>query len=205
MSPPTFTTEISALILAGGQGQRLGGEDKGLLELNQQPLIEYVLQAIRPEVQHIMISANRNLDRYAQYGYPVYADSIAGFMGPLAGILSGLQHCPTDWLLILPADTTGIPQQLVARMWQAVHDQSCTVAIADDGNYLQPTYALLNISLRDNLQHYLENGGRKTQHWMQQQTFCQVDFSDQPEAFLNINTQSEFSRVQQALKDKASP
>ena len=199
-SEQTSNKQITALILAGGRGQRLGGQDKGLVEVQQQPLIAYVIQAIQAEVAHIIISANRNQDRYAEFGYPVYSDSLSGYMGPLAGILTGLQQCTTPWLLVLPADTPRLPQRLISRLWQAVQNQPCQIAIAAEGDYLQPTFAIINVLLRDSLQQYLQNGGRKTQQWMQQQTHCRVDFSDQADAFMNINTEAELAIAQQQFK-----
>lgn len=200
MSDQSSAKPITALILAGGRGQRLGGQDKGLVEVNQQPLITFVIDSIKPDVQQIIISANRNQERYAEFGYPVYGDSISGYMGPLAGILTGLQHCTTPWLLVLPADTPRLPQQLITRLWQAIQTQHCQIAIAAEGKYLQPTFALLNVSLRESLQQYLQNGGRKTQEWMQQQACCRVDFSDQANAFMNINTETDLAQAQQQMQ-----
>jgi molybdopterin-guanine dinucleotide biosynthesis protein A len=185
---------ITAVILAGGQGSRLGGLDKGLVMLNQQPLIQHVITRIQPQVSKIIISANRNHEEYAALQYPVYADDIKGYAGPLAGILKALQLCQTEWLLTIPADSPYIPLDLASTL--ANNISSKLIAIAHDGEQLQPAFALINIKLIASLESFLAQGERKARVWMQQQPHLVVDFSAEKNAFMNINTQEDLRLAQ---------
>ena len=191
---PTKTQNITAVILAGGQGSRLGGVDKGLIQLRQMSLVQHVINRIKPQVVEIIISANRNLDVYTNLGYPVYTDEISDFAGPLAGILKALQHCQSEWLLTVPADSPFIANNLAQRLIQSIEDNK--IAIAHDGERLQPTVSLIHKSLENSLKDFLQKGERKTRVWMQQQPHTIVDFSDQADAFSNINTQDELNNAE---------
>jgi len=188
---PINLQHITAIILAGGQGSRLGGLDKGWVELNNIPLIQHVINRIQPQVRGIIISANRNIKRYADLGFPVYEDEINDFSGPLAGILQGLQQCKSEWLLTVPADSPFIPKDLAQRLGQNIQDNK--ILIAHDGKHLQPTFALIHKSLTSSLQDFLQQGERKTRVWMQQQPHKIVDFSDEANDFININTDEELN------------
>ncbi|MDH5599718.1 MAG: molybdenum cofactor guanylyltransferase MobA [Gammaproteobacteria bacterium] len=191
---PTITQNITAVILAGGKGSRFAGIDKGLVKLNNIPLVQHLVNRIQPQVSGIIISANRNLDSYKKLGFPVYEDEISGYAGPLAGILKALQHCQTEWLLIIPADSPFIPTDLVSRLTQNSKDTK--LVIPHDGEHLHPTFALIHHSLLESLQHYLDKGERKARAWMQQQSHTIVDFSDQADAFMNINTEQELKNAE---------
>jgi len=196
---PTTTQKITAVILAGGQGSRLGGLDKGLVELNKVPLVKHLIDRVKPQVADIMISANRNLKNYADFGYPVYEDDVAGFAGPLAGILKALQQCESEWLLIVPADSPFIPNDLAQRLFQNIEGNK--VVIPHDGKYLHPTFALIHKSLAASLKDFLQQGERKARVWMQQQTHTIVDFSEQEKAFININTDDELKSAEQHFEE----
>jgi molybdenum cofactor guanylyltransferase len=191
---PTNTQNITAVILAGGQGSRLGGQDKGLIELNKLPLIQHLINRIQPQVADIIISANRNLKNYAELGFSVYKDDIRDFAGPLAGILKALQQNKNDWLLTVPADSPFIPDDLAQRLSQNIEDNK--VIIAYDGKRLQPTFSLIHKSMESSLNKFLQQGERKTRVWMQQQPHAIVDFSDQADAFININTEEELKNAE---------
>jgi len=191
---PTTTQNITAVILAGGQGSRLGGLDKGLVELKKVPLVQHIIDRLKPQVADIMISANRNLKIYTDFGYPVYEDDMANFAGPLAGILKALQQCKSEWLLIVPADSPFIPNDLAQRLIQNIKENK--VVIPHDGKYLHPTFALIHKSLAESLDDFLQQGERKARVWMQQQTHAIVDFSDQEQAFININTDDELKSAE---------
>ncbi len=191
---PTKTQNITAVILAGGQGSRLGGLDKGLIQLQQISLIQHVINRIKPQVTEIIISANRNLDVYTDLGFSVYKDEISDFAGPLAGILKALQQCQSEWLLTIPADSPFIADDLAQRLIQNIEDNK--IAIAHDGERLQPTFSLIHKSLESSLKDFLQKGERKTRVWMQQQPHTIVDFSDQADAFININTQEELNNAE---------
>lgn len=194
MNMPTTLQNITAVILAGGKGSRLGGVDKGLVKLNNLPLVQHLVSRIQPQVSNIIISANRNIDSYKKLGFPVYEDEISDYAGPLAGILKALQHCETEWLLIVPADSPFIPTDLVSRLVQNIEDAK--LAIPNDGEHLHPTFALLHKSLQSSLDNYLASGERKARVWMQQQQHTIVDFSDQANAFININTEDDLIKAE---------
>lgn len=185
---------ITGLVLAGGLGRRMGGQDKGLVTYQNKPLIEHVLAAFGPQVSALQISANRNIKRYQQYGYPVWTDDvqhIADFSGPLVGIATGLQHCQTDWLACVPCDAVSLPANLVARLYDAARQHATPLAIVHDGNRTQPLYAVIHRQLLPKLVAYLQADNQKVMAWMDDHQALQVDFSDQQAAFRNINRTEE--------------
>ena len=189
--------QVTAVILAGGEGNRMGGIDKGLVELNGRPLIEYVISNIAPQLNNnIIISANRNLNRYQTYGYLVIVDQLSG-SGPLAGILQALQQCKTEWLLTVPCDTPGLPDDLVAKLLATVNQTEACLVTAHDGKRLQPLCSMIRSDMAAPLQHYLEAGNRKVALWLEQQKFITVDFSDNPQAFENINNLKQLEQCTQ--------
>lgn len=190
------SSHLSALILAGGQGLRMGGADKGLVDLHRRRMIDHVLERIRPQVSRIMISANRSHPEYIGYGYPVLADSRADFQGPLAGIAEGLQQLTTPWLLVVPCDSPQLPLDLAQRLSEGADAAASRVAIAHDGKYLQPAFNLIHRDLLPNLQQYLDDGGRKLAHWLRQQQPAVVNFSDQPDSFINLNTTEQLEQFE---------
>ncbi|RDE24126.1 molybdenum cofactor guanylyltransferase MobA [Motiliproteus coralliicola] len=196
----TKQLQLTALILAGGRGMRMGGVDKGLVALQHQRLVEHVLTRVRPQVDQIIISANRSLTQYQDYGYPVLQDQLEGFQGPLSGINEGLKHCTTDWLLVAPCDSPALPTDLASRLGQAIEQQQSRAAIAHDGRYLQPAFSLLHRELQPSLQAYLNAGGRKLGQWLHQQNPSIVDFSDQPDSFINLNSPEQLAQFQLQLK-----
>ena len=191
--------DINAVILAGGQGSRLGGLDKGLLELNKRPLIQHVIDRIQPQVSNIIISANRHIDIYSNFGFNVYEDDIPDFAGPLAGILKALEHCQNEWLLVVPSDSPFIPDDLAQRLSENIENNK--IAIPHDGKYLHPTFALVHKSLTSSLKEFLQQGERKARVWMQQQEHTIVDFSDQADAFININTENDLKIAEKHFKE----
>ena len=176
------------------------GEDKGLLELNGKPLVAHVIERLRSQVTTIRISANRHMEQYQRYGWPVIVDSLEGFLGPLAGIHSALLTCHTEWLLTVPVDCPFLPEDLVTRLSQAVTSTQRPLAVVHDGIGLQPTFCLLHQSLANNLQQYLEQGGRKTGEWLRQHNPALADYSDNPDAFININSPAELELAEKRLR-----
>jgi molybdenum cofactor guanylyltransferase len=191
---PTNTHKITAAILAGGQGTRLGGVDKGLIPLQKIPLVQHVINRIEPQVENIIISANQNLEIYADFGFAVFEDDLSDFAGPLAGILKALQQSQSDWLLTVPADSPFIAADLAQRLSRHVQDNK--IIIAHDGERLQPTFALIHKSMESSLTDFLQQGERKTRVWMLQQPHTIVDFSDQADTFININTEDDLKKAE---------
>lgn len=189
--------QVSAVILAGGMGRRMGGQDKGQLELNGRLLIEYVLETIQPQVKTILINANRHQAEYAAYGYPVVPDLLQGYQGPLAGFAAGMRAASTPYIVTLPCDGPFSPPELVARLAAGLEKENADIAVAHDGERLQPVYALLPISLSPSLESFLATGERKIDRWYAQHRMARVDFSDVAATFHNINTPQDQHRLQQ--------
>jgi molybdopterin-guanine dinucleotide biosynthesis protein A len=191
---------IIGLILAGGQGRRMGGVDKGLVELDGRPMIAYVIARLRPQVDALLINANRNADTYAALGAPVVADRHTGFVGPLAGLDAGLHHAGESdgdaWVLTCPCDSPKLPEDLVARLHSAVLVAGAEVAMARAGGRLQPVFLLAHTRSAASLAAYLAGGDRKIDRWVLAQKHVLVDFDGCPEAFANINTADELARQQ---------
>ena len=184
---------ITGLILAGGQGSRLGGIDKGLQDFNGQPLALQALQRFTPQVGRVMISANRNLETYAQLGVPVWPDAAAGYEGPLAGFLAGLQRCDTPYLVTVPCDCPHFPLDLVQRLWAALIAEDADIAIASTGQ-LEPAFCLMKREVQDSLQQFMQSGQRKIERWTAEHRRAEVAFDDAT-AFFNINTPDDLRRL----------
>ncbi len=189
---------ITGLVLAGGQGSRLGGRDKGLIELAGRPLVAHVLERYTPQVDAILISANRHLEAYAAYARPVITDTRANHPGPLAGIASGLAHCRTPLLGVVPCDAPFLPRDLVDRLHAALALHAAEIAIAHAGGEDQPACALLHASLAGSLEAFLARGERKLIAWYRQHRLAVVPF-DEAEAFRNLNTPEDCARAASRL------
>ena len=189
--------DVTAVVLAGGRARRMGEHDKGLIALNQAPLIEYALTALQDQVDTILINANRNIERYAGMGYPVIQDHHSGFSGPLAGMASALSVMRTRFLVTVPCDSPLLPLDLVDRLLTGQARADTALAVAHDGTRIQPVFALLERSLLPCLERYLNAGGRRIDQWYVQHRFASVDFSDQPDAFTNVNTPEDLARISQ--------
>jgi molybdenum cofactor guanylyltransferase len=188
-----MTTPICGLVLAGGQGRRMGGIDKGLASLHGRPLVAHVVERLRPQVERLLISANRNIDTYAAFG-EVVADRVADFAGPLAGLDAGLHACPTPLLVTVPCDAPFLPADLVARLAAARAAADADVAIARTGAQVHPVFALVSTRVRSQLAEFLARGERKAQAWTATLRVVEVAFDDVPEAFTNLNTRAELAQ-----------
>lgn len=179
---------IDAVILAGGMARRMGGDDKGLVELNGQAMIKHAIDRIKPQVKEILINANRNQTRYAEFGFKVISDEHSGFLGPLAGMITAMGQTNADYLLTAPCDCPLLPTDLVARLVEALEQQDAELAVASDGEREQPVVMLLKPQLRASMLAFLEAGERKIDFWYAKHKYTVVSFDDQPNAFVNINT-----------------
>lgn len=179
------TVSITGVILAGGRGSRMGGEDKGLVLYQGKPLYQHVLSRLRPQVSRVCISANRNLSVYQQTGLSVITDTLPDFPGPLAGMLAALEKIETEWAVFVSCDTPLLPEDLVSRLWQAKRDAPVVWAKSDGRDH--PTLALMHVSLIEPLKSFLIKGERKVMILLQQAGGHSVDFNDCPDAFNNIN------------------
>lgn len=186
---------ITGVILAGGRATRMGGADKGLQLLDGKPLWRHVADALSPQVTHLAISANRNLERWYESGYPVYSDSLADFPGPLAGMLSVMQQTQSEWFLFCPCDTPFIPPFLAERFIQ--QKQTAPVVWVYDGERDHPAITLMHRCLMPDLTAYLAAGERRVMAFMRDSGGHRVDFSDVRSAFINVNTLDDLQGIQE--------
>lgn len=189
----------TGLVLAGGRATRMGGRDKGLVELADRPMAAHVVERLAPQVDHLLINANRNAEAYAALGPAVVGDTVAGFAGPLAGVLAGMRAAPGPWLATAPCDSPFVPAGLVERLRAGLDGRTERIAVAHDGDRLQPVFMLVATGLADALEHWLAAGGRKIDAWFGEQGCVAVDFSDHPDTFLNINTDEERRAIEARL------
>jgi molybdenum cofactor guanylyltransferase len=195
-------TDITAVILAGGMGRRMGGLDKGLIEFDGRLLVEILIDKLQKQNVKIIINANRNQSVYGGYGFPVINDELSDYQGPLAGFASAMAAVDTQYILALPCDSPLLSDQYVERFIEChnLPDNKCApISVAHDGERLQPVHALINVDLLPSLNTFLDSGDRKIDRWYAQHQFNQVDFSDQRDMFRNINTPED----QQNLLAKA--
>lgn len=186
--------DITAVILAGGRGMRMGGVDKGLQTFRGAPLAMQVMFRIAPQVDSVMINANRNLSAYEAFGVPVWPDALPDHPGPLAGFLTGLEHCPTPYLLTVPCDTPNLPEDLAPRLAAALSEAQADVAmpvlVAGGTRRTQPVFCLMQIDLMEDLASFVKGGGRKIDQWTARLRCVEVPFDDET-AFFNLNTAEE--------------
>lgn len=220
----TTALPVTGLILAGGKGTRMGGVDKGLQALKGRPLVTWVMQALAPQVQMLLINANRSQEAYRALGVPVLADPPldpdlpdshqTAYAGPLAGMLAGLRACQTPWLVTAPCDTPVLPTDYVVRLRLAALKKGSRIAMVRavelEGDNTtptgalrrQPVFSLIHRELAHDLAQYLARGERKIDLWMDQHQPAMVDFepaTTAPFAFANINTLQELGVLEAQL------
>ncbi len=191
------TSDVSWVILAGGQASRMNGNDKGLVTLADKPLIEYVYQTMSLQTDSIFINANRNLDFYRQYA-PTFSDQLADYPGPLGGIHAALKQIDSEWVGFVPCDCPKLPSDLVSKM-VAGCDSDTDIAVAHSGESLQPVVTIFNKRVLPILEQFLKNGDRKIILLYVLCNTVEIDFSQQPQAFINLNTPSELQQYGELL------
>lgn len=179
----------TGLILAGGQGRRMGTVDKGLQLLRGKPMVAAVLARLAPQVGEILINANQNLQAYESFGHRVVPDAIGGFAGPLAGLHAGLNAASHPLVLTAPCDSPFLPLDLFSRLSNAIRNND--LAVARTGDQPHPVFALVRVAVRQNLEDFLSRGGRKIDAWYASLKVVEVSFDDEADAFRNINTRAE--------------
>jgi molybdopterin-guanine dinucleotide biosynthesis protein A len=184
-------SKITGVILAGGQGRRMGSVDKGLQPLRGKPMVQWVIERFAPQVDEILVNANQNLETYAQFGHRVIPDEIGGFAGPLAGLQRGLSAAGHDLVATVPCDSPFLPHDLIARLHAAMHAHAAEIAVAKTGNKPHPVFCLCRKSVLPGLTAFLASGGRKIDAWYSTLKVVEVLFDDEADAFSNINTQAE--------------
>lgn len=195
-----MTARITGVILAGGQGSRMGGVDKGLRELKGKPLVAWVLERFGPQVDEVLINANQNPEVYARFGHRVVADKIGGFAGPLAGLERGLSEARHPLVATVPCDSPFLPADLVARLRAALDAQKSQLAVAKTGAQPHPVFCLCRRDVLPHLTQFLAGGGRKIDAWYATLKVAEVAFDDEPDAFSNINTPDELRKFESAAQ-----
>ena len=195
-------TKITGLILAGGRGSRMGSVDKGLQLFKGKPMAAHVLERLKPQVDEIVINANRSLDEYAVFGHRVIPDAIDGFAGPLAGLHIGMANASHQLIATVPCDSPFLPHDLIARLLAALNRDNADLAVAKTFDQPHPVFCLTKSSLAPHLQAFLESGQRKIDKWYATLKVVEVQFDDEEAAFSNINTVDELNSFEQLpLKD----
>jgi len=184
--------KVSGIVLAGGQGRRMGGVDKGLQPLHGRPMVEWALARFAPQVEEIIINANQNLDSYRELGHRVVSDAIGGFAGPLAGLHAGLIAAAHPLVATVPCDSPFLPADLVSRLHKNLGDNE--LAVARTGDQPHPVFTLVRKNVLQNLEAFLASGGRKIDAWYASLKVVEVSFDDEADAFRNINTLEELNR-----------
>lgn len=184
---------ITGVILAGGQGTRMGGRDKGLLAFGETTLVGNTLAQLRPQVADLLIVANRNIHEYRQYGCAVVPDKPPAHRGPLGGLASAMDHVTTTWLLAVPCDIPALPADLAARLWRGATNRGATIARACNEADTHPLLTLIHASLQADLEDSLQTGIRAVHKWQARHDPLAVDFSDCPQAFVNLNTPEQMT------------
>lgn len=190
--------------MAGGRSSRMGGNDKGLLDLNGMAMIKHVIARIQPQVGRLLINANRNIERYEHFGVRVIKDIWPDHPGPLAGVASAMAVADTDYLLCVPCDTPLLPKDLADRLLQAMLDNNAEASVVRTAQSLQPVCVLLRCDLADNLKAYYTSGHRKVRAWLNSLKLVEVDFSDCADAFINLNTPEELQSLSMPESDGTS-
>ena len=186
----------TAIILAGGQGSRLDGQDKGLTVWRNKPLVAHCINALMPQVESLVISCNRNIDRYQCYGFPCFTDdnslAVNRFQGPLAGVASCSVHITTDWVLLSPCDTPMLPHNLFSRLFNTLMTDPCQVVMARTDNQLHPSHALMSTEFATTAPAWLSQNNRSLLSWYDTTAWASCDFSDNASAFKNFNAWTDF-------------
>lgn len=185
--------EVTGLVLAGGQGSRMGGVDKGLQPFRGKPMVAHAIERLAPQVGEILINANRNVAAYQAFGHRVIQDSIAGFAGPLAGFERGLDYATHGLVVTVPCDSPLLPTDLVARLKGALERADAQLAVARTGDQSHPVFSLMRRSVHASLREFLGSGQRKIDRWYRALQVVEVAFDDEADAFMNINTKAELT------------
>ena len=189
-------TAVTGLVLAGGQGSRMGGVDKGLAPFRGRPMVAHVLVSLAPQVDEILVNANRNPEAYAAFGHRVVADEIPGFAGPLAGFERGLAHARGELVATVPCDSPFLPPDLVPRLRAALESAGADLAVARTGTQAHPVFCLMRRTVHASLERFLASGQRKIDRWYAALAVVEVAFDDEAQAFANINTRDELADLE---------
>jgi len=190
---------IGAVILAGGLARRMGGQDKGLVELGKRPMASWVLSVVTPHVHDVVINANRHESEYRQLGCRVVADRHEGHLGPLAGLSAAIHELDTNYVLMCPCDSPFVDALIVDRLGSAIIQDNVEIAVASDGQRMQPVFSVVRKQVIASLDAFLDAGERKIDRWYATHNTVEVNCSDLTASFRNINTEEERLEAEQEL------
>lgn len=211
------SSRVTGVVLAGGQARRMGGIDKGLVTLAGKPMVQWVFDVLAPQVDQVIVNANRNHEVYGALASPgvhtsVVPDVRQGFLGPLSGMSSAMtaiananaqsnsdadDSTDSEWIVTVPCDSPFLPNDLVSRLRNS--SDGADIVTCHDGERLQPVFSLIRVSLLSSLDEFLDAGERKIDRWFASQRHATSDFSHTPETFININTEQEREEVESKL------
>ena len=195
-----FILAVSCIILSGGRATRMGGVDKGLVCLQNKPLIQHVIEHLTPQTDEILINANREISQYQAFGYLVLPDKTDDFLGPLAGFNLGLQHATHNYLLTVPCDSPLLPSDLAQRLLKDLMENNADIAVASSDGNAHPVFSLCKKTVLASLNNYLALGERRVSAWQKSQQYIEVDFSDCASAFVNLNTSEDLANLELKLR-----
>jgi molybdopterin-guanine dinucleotide biosynthesis protein A len=201
-------SDTLAVVLAGGLARRMGGGDKPLRELCGRPLLDYVLERLRPQVPALLLNANGNPTRFETFGLPVVADGLPDYPGPLAGILAGLDWAAANrpdlpWVVSVPGDSPFVPADLVETLHAAREAAGVPLACAASGGHTHPPAGLWPVSLRDALREALIAGERKIDRWTARHGCATAEWPDTPfDPFFNANTPEDLAEATRLLQQR---
>ncbi|HEX7007662.1 MAG TPA: molybdenum cofactor guanylyltransferase MobA [Alphaproteobacteria bacterium] len=201
-----MTSPIIGVLLAGGLSRRMGGGDKSLRLLGGKTILQRVIDRAKPQVATLVLNANGDPTRFADYGLPVAADVVEGHAGPLAGVLTGMEwaqaHAPeARWLASFATDAPFLPTNLVERLASAVADQGADMACASSGGRAHPVFGFWPVALaRDLRRAMVEEGVRKVDVWTARYRLATVDFPTEPiDPFFNTNRPEDLDEAERLL------
>ena len=204
--------DIPGIILAGGLSRRMGGGDKGLLMLGKTTIIERVIDKISPQVGSLAININGDSSRFPDYKLPIIPDSIKGYLGPLSGILAGMEWAFKNgnrYIATVAADTPFLPDDLIKRLHAMVKSKNLNIGIAasrilsGDDVFIHPTFGIWEVALKDDLRDALANDTRKIMFWAKKfkLDYYYFETSDKlSDPFFNINTPDDLKEAKYRLK-----
>jgi molybdenum cofactor guanylyltransferase len=186
-------TKVTGVILAGGLARRMNNQDKGLVPYKGRPMVSYAIAALAAVTDQLVINANRTMEQYQEFGWPVVVDQTDSFDGPLAGVLTAMIYAESGLLLVMPCDSPLIKAEHLQKLLSVRAEHDADVAVAFDGERLHPVFLAIKTSLKNSLKNYLASGQRKMDSWLEQQQMVMADFSNEPDLFININSMAELS------------
>ncbi len=192
-------TKVTGVILAGGLARRMNNQDKGLVPFKGRAMVSYAIDAMSAVADQTIINANRNIGEYETFGLPVVSDQTDSFDGPLAGVLTAMLFSETGVLLVMPCDSPYFKTNHLNKLLASLTEQDADVAVAFDGERLHPVFFAIKTALKPSLQVYLQSGQRKVETWLEQQRMVRVDFSQEQDIFININSMSELSGLESSI------